>query len=89
MRVIKKISFYVYDNDGITLEQLLFELTKKGLKYVWIEKKTDMFDTQKYRTLMEICGNDLVVDFKIRDKTEWFTSGVGIIKIPFKESHLL
>jgi len=89
MRVIKKISFYVYDNDSMTLEQLLFELTKKGSKYIWEERSSDKIGLKEYNELIDICGDDLVVDFKACDKTEWYQGGVGIIKIPFKESHLL
>lgn len=91
MNIIKRITFSLYGDDGThTLEELFFELTKKGLKHVWLEIQSVKLGDQEYKKIVQIYSDDkLKVDFKIRNKKEWFDGGEGVIKIPFKESHLL
>lgn len=88
MNIVANINFYIIFKtitNEARLHLLPCILTKKGLKYVWIET------THKEMTSLKLKPTYTLyifrTDFLIKDNG-WFAQEKGKIKIPFKEEHL-
>lgn len=88
MNIVANINFYIIFKtitNEARLHLLPFILTKKGLKYVWIETTHKEMDSLKLKPTYTLYIYR--TDFLIKDYG-WFAKEQGKVKIPFKEEHL-
>jgi len=91
MDIYKRITFNIIleSVQPIRKRCVWFILKKKGLKYVWEEICPQISKAEELEKLRgDSIEYNLYVDFSISDKKKWFTSGIGLIRIPFHEDHL-